>query len=125
MKYTLEEKRKREREYYHKVRKLKPGHKEKQATKYKNNQKAYYRVHRKSVLKNKYNLTWEEYEKLFENQNGVCAICKGIEEGRMLSVDHNHETGEVRGLLCGSCNRALGLFKDSPELLDIAKEYVS
>lgn len=81
---------------------------------------------KKSVLRVKYGLSWEEYQDMFERQNGVCAICEKTEEGRMLSVDHKHdETGKVRGLLCGSCNRALGLFKDDPELLQRAKEYVS
>lgn len=124
-KTSLEQKRENGRRYYHEVLKTNPKYKERQALKYRQNQKAYYRVNRKSILKNKYNLTWEEYEEMFEEQNGVCAICKGTEEGRMLAVDHNHTTGEVRGLLCGSCNRALGLFKDDPKLLEIAKEYVS
>jgi Recombination endonuclease VII len=81
---------------------------------------------RKSKLKTKYKLSLEDFQNLFEKQNGVCAICKEPETaGRLLAIDHNHETGEIRGLLCTNCNLGLGKFKDSPELLRIAQEYVS
>jgi len=71
------------------------------------------------------------YTALLESQNGVCAIC-GAAEGHKskdgvsarLAVDHDHETGEIRGLLCMSCNRGLGRFKDSLELLDSAQRYL-
>jgi len=82
--------------------------------------------HRRNLL-SKYGLTMEQYAKLLEQQGGVCAICKG-EETRAapvnLAVDHDHETGEVRGLLCSNCNRALGLFKDSAENLEKAARYL-
>lgn len=66
------------------------------------------------------------YQKLFDEQGGVCAICKSPENGRYkhLSVDHCHDTGKIRGLLCNNCNRGIGLLKDSPELLKNAIEYV-
>lgn len=66
------------------------------------------------------------YNKLFEEQGGVCTICKSPENGRYkhLSVDHCHNTGKIRGLLCNNCNRALGLFKDNPEILRKAADYV-
>src|SRR6476469_6189244 len=67
---------------------------------------------RKSHLKRTYGITFEEYDFMLDRQNGVCAICKGV-HGRRLAVDHNHETGKVRGLLCGSCNAALFLLEDS------------
>lgn len=124
MKYTPEEKleikRARERAW-HKTDKGKAYRKKR----YENNKEWFFLNNKKGALKRKYKITLEQYQELFEKQNGVCAICKGIEEGRMLSVDHNHSTGKVRGLLCGSCNRALGLFQDSPVLLETAKEYVS
>jgi len=67
-----------------------------------------------------YDITNVQHEQLKESQDNVCAICGG--EGFLigkkghhekLAIDHNHETGKVRGLLCHNCNRALGLFKDN------------
>ena len=76
-------------------------------------------------LKNKYNLSLEVYESMILSQNGVCLICgNGPSHGKPLVVDHNHETGEVRGLLCTYCNLGLGMFKDSKELLTAALEYL-
>lgn len=75
-------------------------------------------------------ITNEEYVQLLKQQNGVCAICRQPETtvrgGRVqhLSVDHNHATGEIRGLLCVGCNTALGSMKDSEELLLAAVEYI-
>lgn len=58
----------------------------------------------------KVGLTEVEYKMLFQAQNGVCAICKSKPDTRwkMLAVDHNHDTGKVRGLLCMVCNTMLG-----------------
>lgn len=71
-----------------------------------------------------YNLSFENYGILYENQRGRCAICDSEPLDKSLSVDHNHRTGEVRGLLCSSCNIGLGYFKDNPTLLDKAKTYL-
>lgn len=74
-----------------------------------------------------YGLTSDQYLDMYEAQAGCCRICgEGGETfgGRRLHVDHNHETGAVRGLLCGLCNSALGKFKDSPELLRRAASYL-
>lgn len=76
---------------------------------------------RSKWLKTKYGLSYEQYETLFSNQNGKCAICKSdilLESPEKNSayiacVDHNHQTKKVRGLLCNHCNRALGLMKES------------
>ena len=71
-----------------------------------------------------------EYERMFKEQNGVCAVCsnpeteKIMDKVRPLSVDHSHANGKVRGLLCGSCNRGLGKFRDSPSLLRKAADYI-
>jgi Autographiviridae endonuclease VII len=76
----------------------------------------------------RYNLTKEEYNRMLWLQNGACAICRGIEKRKNtfnLAIDHDHKTGKVRGLLCSNCNRALGLFKDDPNLLKIAIEYLN
>lgn len=84
-------------------------------------------------LRKDYNITLEEYEVILEKQNGTCDICdkeetatkRGTKEPRMLAVDHCHETGKVRGLLCSKCNTALGSFKDSKELLRKAIQYLT
>lgn len=71
-----------------------------------------------------YGITLEFYRGLLASQNGVCAICLKVDDYYSLAVDHNHETGNVRGLLCSNCNLALGKFKDSPDLLRKAGEYL-
>lgn len=81
-----------------------------------------------------YGITIEEYEKLWNDQNGKCAICNEKESKviknnvdetlRMLAVDHDHKTNKVRALLCADCNRALGMFKDNKKLLFKAAEYL-
>jgi len=75
-----------------------------------------------------YGLTLEDYDNLLKNQGGGCAICgsktpKTPRNGRFC-VDHNHETNEIRGLLCAPCNRGLGLFGDSPQVLSRAVQYL-
>jgi hypothetical protein len=72
------------------------------------------------------NLSRFDYAKLLVEQNNCCAIC-GIEATEMkreLSVDHNHETNKIRGLLCDRCNIGLGNFRDSTTLLSVAIEYL-
>jgi hypothetical protein len=78
---------------------------------------------RKNDLKKKYNITPEYYDKMFEDQKGQCAICLTT-SSKALHVDHNHETGKIRALLCPHCNVGLGHFKESLNLLDRAKEYL-
>jgi hypothetical protein len=72
------------------------------------------------------NISKYEYAKLLIEQNNSCAICgvSATELKRELSVDHNHETGKIRGLLCHHCNIGLGNFKDSTTLLSVAIEYL-
>jgi Recombination endonuclease VII len=70
-------------------------------------------------LEREYGLSVEEYDVLLEVQNGVCAICKRPERRinnkskklQALSVDHDHNTGRIRGLLCNNCNWGLGWFE--------------
>lgn len=78
-----------------------------------------------------YGLTEEDFNTLAAAQGGVCAICKqppygGRKDGfkTRLSVDHDHATRKIRGLLCDPCNIGLGVFKDSPELLAVAIAYL-
>lgn len=72
---------------------------------------------------NKYGITEEEFQIKLNKQNNKCAICNMgfIETPR---IDHDHETGNVRGLLCNSCNGGLGLFKDNLELITKALSYL-
>lgn len=79
---------------------------------------------RKCELKNKYGLTLEDFAALSESQGGGCAICKKVSENRTLHVDHDHNTGKVRGLLCTPCNIGLGLFRDNVSLMEIAIRYL-
>ncbi len=60
----------------------------------------------------------------YERQEECCAICKTEIEIMDSAIDHNHETGEFRGVLCKQCNRALGMFGDSPKVLRNALEYL-
>jgi hypothetical protein len=82
--------------------------------------------------KRKYKLSQEEAESLFSRLTEVCDICKKPERIKTnkgtiknLAVDHCHQTGKVRGLLCHSCNTALGNFRDSIESLQSAIDYLS
>lgn len=70
-----------------------------------------------------YGITVEAYEKLLEEQNNACAICKTIPE-KKLNIDHSHMTGKVRSLLCHNCNTALGHANDSIERLELLIEYL-
>lgn len=90
------------------------------------------KIGRKSTLKSKFGISPEEYQTFLDDQLGVCAICKQPETVidsktglvKRLSIDHDHKTGRVRRLLCGKCNSALGLFKDSPDILSAAILYL-
>jgi len=81
---------------------------------------------RKQHLKRYYGLESKQYDDLFLKQNGSCAICGTHQKDikMALNVDHNHNTGEVRGLLCHSCNRGIGLLKDSKDILKNAIGYL-
>ena len=90
-----------------------------------NNPKAAAVHARRKEMKAKYGLTLEDYDELLESQGGVCAICnKPSHNYRRLAVDHDHETGAIRGLLCDKCNRGLGYFKDNRTTLLKAIEYL-
>lgn len=78
-------------------------------------------------MQRRYGMSVEEYEFLLVSQNSVCYICKNPETRKNainLSVDHDHESGRVRGLLCNDCNVGISRFKDSPELLVEAAQYL-
>lgn len=72
-----------------------------------------------------YNISLDDYKVLLAKQNGTCAICQQVcSSGRRLAVDHCHKTQKVRGLLCGSCNQAIGLLKDNKEIMQSAIKYL-
>lgn len=86
---------------------------------------------RRSNLKQSYGITLEQYEAMFAAQGGVCGACGQVETGRnahgvvSLAVDHDHDTGRIRGLLCMKCNRALGLIGDSIEAVENLRRYLT
>lgn len=82
-----------------------------------------YKSHRKYLLKN-YGICQSEYDNILKDQNNGCAICGVIPENESLSVDHCHETGKVRGLLCKPCNSAIGLLGDNPSGVFKALRYL-
>ena len=100
------------------------------------NRKEHYTQNREKVLANRrfrsYGLSKDEYNEMLDNQGGSCAICKRKEWVRAsitdnvmaLAVDHCHDTGNVRGLLCRACNLAIGYFEDNIESLDEAIKYL-
>lgn len=69
---------------------------------------------------------YKDFNAMFEEQNGCCKIC-GLHQsdiGKTLSVDHNHETGQVRGLLCQRCNTVIGMARDNIDILNSAIDYL-
>lgn len=90
----------------------------------------YYHKHKqvwsKYRLYSQYGITIDDYNRMFEEQCGGCAIC-GIHQSKLkkaLSVDHNHRTGQIRGLLCNKCNLLLGNASDNFVLLRSAADYL-
>ena len=83
-------------------------------------------VMRAAHLKRKYGITPEDYERRLAQQGGGCAVCgRAPKAGKSLHVDHDHETGYVRGLLCFKCNAALGQLDDDLERIERALTYVA
>ena len=76
---------------------------------------------RRTMRKYRYGITDEDFQRLFDSQNGACAVCL---TATALVVDHDHDTGAVRGLLCTPCNHALGKMKDSIPSLERAAAYL-
>ena len=73
----------------------------------------------------RYGLTMEGFEAMYVHQAGLCAICgRPPIIGQSLQIDHNHATGKIRGLLCGSCNRAIGLLQDDALVARAAFKYL-
>lgn len=87
---------------------------------------------RNTYLQKNYDINLEQYDKILKEQNGVCAICHKPEterDGKLgtpfsLAVDHDHNTGKIRELLCSRCNKMLGSVNDDTQLLKTMIEYL-
>jgi hypothetical protein len=78
-----------------------------------------------SYLKRNYGVTLEEKNKMIQDQGNKCGLCgNDFVNKKDTHLDHCHASGKVRKVLCGSCNVGLGYFKDNPELLKKAAEYI-
>lgn len=85
------------------------------------------RHRRRSWLKRKYGITIEQYDEMLAAQGGVCPICgtpPADPRGYRMHIDHCHDTGRVRGILCGPCNQGIGNLGDDPDRLLAAVEYL-
>ena len=92
--------------------------------------KQYYKNNKEKVLeyatKRNYGLSHEDWLKIWETQNGECAICgEFFDKPSDAQVDHNHKTNEIRGLLCRKCNLGIGYFNDNLELMMRAIKYLN
>lgn len=129
MTLTAEGQRARKAEQQRRYSALHPDRRAASTTAYREkNPEKWARIQRSSKMNIKYGITLDEYDAMLDSQNGHCAICPATDPGRkgrsFLYVDHCHETGEVRGLLCGNCNDGLGRFRDDPALLRGAIAYL-
>lgn len=90
--------------------------------------KKYYRrdklIVRDRMLRTKFGISLDEYNRKLTDQNGICAICSGVNSDRSLAVDHNHKTGQVRGLLCSRCNAAIGFLQEDTDRALKAIDYI-
>ena len=86
-----------------------------------------YRAKDKWTLKKRcarYDITEIQFWEIYSKQHKLCKICCIPIEAEDSAIDHNHITGDIRGILCKTCNRALGMFKDSPKILEKALDYL-
>ena len=120
---ALESTKKRRRERYQSNKK---HHRELDRVHYHKNEER----HRELWASKKYGISVEEYRLL--NQKEVCDICQQKEMAigrngkiKRLAIDHNHETGKVRGLLCQKCNQAVGLLREDIDLVEKVKDYLN
>lgn len=98
---------------------------EERSKKYKKNReklgKDYFKNYK---LKNQYGISLDIFNKMYEEQNGQCYLCLKTFSGKEVKVDHNHETGQVRKLLCHNCNTSLGLLNENPDLFYRCANYL-
>lgn len=91
---------------------------------HKNNRDKLTRQQLISHRRRQYGITEEQYNNMILSQNNLCAICNKP-SNKTLHIDHDHETGQVRGLLCSNCNTGIGFFKEDVAALTKAIEYLS
>ena len=92
----------------------------------KRNRESYSRHREERIIYQKtkaYGITKEQYSKMLLDRNGKCDICQNIVA--QLVVDHNHKTGAIRGMLCHTCNQAIGLFRENTLTIEKAIEYLN
>jgi hypothetical protein len=77
-----------------------------------------------TFIRTKYGVTLDDYKKMLAGQNGLCKLCGELPKSR-LHIDHDHKTGEIRGLLCFRCNRVLGWAKDRKDIFEKAAQYLA
>ena len=82
------------------------------------------KINRKQTLKRYSGMTQEEYNNLLDSQNGGCGICGRLAGTKNLAVDHCHSTNKIRGILCGTCNNAIGALGDNLDGLKRALKYL-
>ena len=130
---TLERKRVHARQWHRKNRKLCTQRtrewREQNRERYNQNRREWNAKNSEKLLDRKlrkeYGITVEDYKQMLLQQQGVCAIChRPPVPHKRLAVDHDHKTGQVRGLLCAPCNNALGLFQESIEVVGRALTYL-
>lgn len=80
---------------------------------------------RRRHLRREYGITIEDFDAILESQSGRCAICDSGDPGKTWCVDHDHESGAIRGVLCWHCNVGLGHFRDNPTALASAIDYLA
>jgi Recombination endonuclease VII len=82
------------------------------------------RCQRDVWMRRNYRISIDDYEAMLATQGHRCALCESPDNGRQWHVDHDHDTGAVRGILCDNCNRGLGHFRDDPTVLRRAAQYL-
>ena len=95
----------------------------------KKNPKRYKLITKRSHLKIRYGISLENFNLILKNQNYKCAICQSKlnlegQGAKSCSIDHDHQTGKIRGLLCHSCNSILGSSKEEYKILEAASKYL-
>ncbi|SRR5258708_18644159 len=90
-----------------------------------NNLEKHTKITRNSHYANSYGLSVEVVDRAIAMRDGRCDACDQKPNRRRLCIDHDHKTGQVRGMLCGNCNRALGLLKDSAERCEMLRQYIA